>query len=443
MAYRPFTDRFSKSRQIATFMKRAIEEESIRSDGKAAIDDGTGGKVAVASTGGLDSASIISLITSTATTLSDVRTISLDSGEVLTLIDSAYVSARAGGGGGAFSNDASNNIYSYNAGTGISTSVTGANNISMGLNSLDDITSGALNIAIGKDASQYLTTGPGNIAIGELSNGGQSASSTANDNNIAIGNYAAGLAYGITYSISIGYQAGYQQQNRNRNIMIGHQAGYNLTAADRICIGYRAGYTGSNGTGSVSIGYQAGYNTSNNYNIGIGYQAGFYGGGAYNTSIGYTAGSQLDGSYNILLGYDAEPTAQSSSNQCIIGNRTGTGMINYLQVGSYMTMNSGTLTMSGNVTENSDARLKTNVETVSGLDKVTQMRGVTFEKDGQQGTGVIAQEMLEVAPELVHEEHDYYSVNYSGLSGYFIEAIKEQQKQIEELKAEIKKLKGE
>jgi hypothetical protein len=51
--------------------------------------------------------------------------------------------------------------------------------------------------------------------------------------------------------------------------------------------------------------------------------------------------------------------------------------------------------------------------------------------------------MLEVAPELVHEEHDYYSVNYSGLSGYFIEAIKEQQKQIEELKEEIKKLKGE
>jgi hypothetical protein len=443
MAYKAFTRRFSKSRQIATFMKRAIEEESIRSDGKAAIDDGTGGKVAVASTGGLDSAATISLITSTATSLSDVRTISLDSGEVLTLIDSAYISARAGGGGGAFSNDASNNIYSYNAGTGISTSVTGANNISMGLNSLDDITSGALNIAIGKDASQYLTTGPGNIAIGEFSNGGQSASSTANDNNVAIGNYAAGLAYGITYSISIGYQAGYQQQNRSRNIMIGHQAGYNLTAADRICIGYRAGYTGSNGTGSVSIGYQAGYNTSNNYNIGIGYQAGFYGGGAYNTSIGYTAGSQLDGNYNVLLGYDAEPTGTSSSNQCIIGNRTSTGMINYLQVGSYMTMNSGTLTMSGNVTAYSDARLKTNVETVSGLDKVTQMRGVTFEKDGQQGTGVIAQEMLEVAPELVHEEHDYYSVNYSGLSGYFIEAIKEQQKQIEELKEEIKKLKGE
>lgn len=442
MAYKAFTRRFSKSRQIATFMKRAIEEESITSSGNVAIDDGKGGKSEVASAGGLDSASTISLITSTATSLSDVRTISLDSGEVLTLIDSAYISARAGGGG-AFSNDASNNIYSYNAGTGISTSVTGANNISMGLNSLDDITSGNLNIAIGKDASQYNTTGPGNIAIGEFSNGGQSASATANNNNVAIGNYAAGLAYGITYSISIGYQAGYQQQSRFRNIMIGHQAGYNLTAADRICIGYRAGYTGSNGSYGVSIGYQAGYNTSNDFNIGIGYQAGFFGSGAYNTSIGYTAGSQLNGNYNILLGYDAEPTGTSSSNQCIIGNRTSTGMINYLQVGSYMTMNSGTLTMSGNVTAYSDARLKTNVETVSGLDKVTQMRGVTFEKDGQQGTGVIAQEMLEVAPELVHEEHDYYSVNYSGLSGYFIEAIKEQQKQIEELKAEIKKLKGE
>ena len=442
MAYKAFTRRFSKSRQIATFMKRAIEEESITSSGNIAIDDGKGGKSEVASAGGLDSASTISLITSTATSLSDVRTISLDSGEVLTLIDSAYISARAGGGG-AFSNDVNNNIFSYNSVGNIASTPSGSRNIAIGQDTFSDITSGYGNVGIGRYASQYITTGYHNVSVGEYSNGGQSASSDANHTNVAVGIYAAGQAYGINNTVSLGYQAGYQQQNKSRNVCIGQQAGYNMNGNDEVNIGYRAGYTGSNGTGSVSIGYEAGYNTSNNYNIGIGYQAGYAGSGAYNTSIGYQAGTTLNGSYNVLLGYNAEPTGTSSSNQCIIGATSSTGMINYLQVGSYMTMNSGTLTMSGNVTAYSDARLKTNVETVSGLDKVTQMRGVTFEKDGQQGTGVIAQEMLEVAPELVHEEHDYYSVNYSGLSGYFIEAIKEQQKQIEELKAEIKKLKGE
>jgi hypothetical protein len=64
MAYRPFTGRFSKSRQLATFMKRAIEEESITSDGKAAIDDGAGGKALVASAGGLDSAQVTAIASS-------------------------------------------------------------------------------------------------------------------------------------------------------------------------------------------------------------------------------------------------------------------------------------------------------------------------------------------------------------------------------------------
>ena len=441
MAYKAFTRRFSKSRQIATFMKRAIEEESITSSGNVAIDDGKGGKSEVASAGGLDSASTISLITSTATSLSDVRTISLDSGEVLTLIDSAYVSARAGGGGSTtFDNDASDNIWSYQSASAFSAGVTGTDNIAIGNLTLSALTNGNRNVAIGKSAGTSITSGSGNIVVG---NAAYTHSNTATSTNgVYIGQSAAQNGYGIS-AIAIGYQSMYNGQNKSYSINIGHEAGANASADYRICIGYRTGYTGSNGTGSVSIGYMAGYNTSNNYNIGIGYQSGYTGSGAYNTSIGYRTGTSLNGNYNILLGYDAEPTGTSSSNQCIIGARSSTGMINYLQVGTYMTMNSGTLTMSGNVTAYSDARLKTNVETVSGLDKVTQMRGVTFEKDGQQGTGVIAQEMLEVAPELVHEEHDYYSVNYSGLSGYFIEAIKEQQKQIEELKAEIKKLKGE
>ena len=48
--------------------------------------------------------------------------------------------------------------------------------------------------------------------------------------------------------------------------------------------------------------------------------------------------------------------------------------------------------------------------------------------------GVIAQELQKVLPELVSESDDRLSVNYNGIIGVLIEAIKEQQKQIDELK---------
>jgi phage baseplate assembly protein gpV len=91
---------------------------------------------------------------------------------------------------------------------------------------------------------------------------------------------------------------------------------------------------------------------------------------------------------------------------------------------------SGAITATGNVTAFSDERLKENVETIEGaLDKVLQMRGVTFNykselNDGQRGTGVIAQEMQQVMPEVV-EEGEYLSVAYGNIVGVLIEAVKE------------------
>ena len=78
---------------------------------------------------------------------------------------------------------------------------------------------------------------------------------------------------------------------------------------------------------------------------------------------------------------------------------------------------SGNFTATGNITAYSDERLKDNVETIEGaLDKVARMRGVTYNykselNDGQRGTGVIAQEMQQVMPEVV-EEGEYLSVAY-------------------------------
>ena len=99
---------------------------------------------------------------------------------------------------------------------------------------------------------------------------------------------------------------------------------------------------------------------------------------------------------------------------------------------------SGNATATGNVTAYSDERLKSDVKTIdNALDKVTQMRGVTFTKDDTKGSGVIAQELEKIAPELVHTANDEMgskSVAYGNTVGYLIEAIKELKSEVEELK---------
>lgn len=95
----------------------------------------------------------------------------------------------------------------------------------------------------------------------------------------------------------------------------------------------------------------------------------------------------------------------------------------------------GAFTASGDITAFSDERLKTDISTIAeALAKVQAMRGVTFTKDGQSGSGVIAQELEKIAPELVHENEDYKSVAYGNVVGYLIEAIKELSAQVEDLK---------
>jgi hypothetical protein len=95
----------------------------------------------------------------------------------------------------------------------------------------------------------------------------------------------------------------------------------------------------------------------------------------------------------------------------------------------------GTLTAT-DINSTSDINLKENIRPIENpLNKVLQLNGVEFDwKDNQQSSiGVIAQEVEKVFPSLVKTAENK-SVNYNGLVGVLIEAVKEQQKQIEELK---------
>lgn len=89
----------------------------------------------------------------------------------------------------------------------------------------------------------------------------------------------------------------------------------------------------------------------------------------------------------------------------------------------------------------SDVNKKENIETITNaLEKVQKMRGVSYvlKESKRKSIGVIAQEVFEVIPEVVSTNNSgEMSVAYGNLIGLLIEAIKEQQQEIEFLKSKI------
>ena len=100
---------------------------------------------------------------------------------------------------------------------------------------------------------------------------------------------------------------------------------------------------------------------------------------------------------------------------------------------------SGSITATGNITAYSDARLKTDIETITGaLDRVRKLRGVTFSRrdTGNRGVGLIAQELAAIVPEAVMTHEDgLLSVAYGNLVGVLIEAVKDLADKVDRLEA--------
>ena len=105
---------------------------------------------------------------------------------------------------------------------------------------------------------------------------------------------------------------------------------------------------------------------------------------------------------------------------------------------------SGNIRATGTITANSDISLKKNLLKIeNALEKVEQINGYTYEfkaDDSKRHAGVIAQEIEGVLPEIVNKGNDgILGVEYGNISALLIEAIKEQQTQINELKALLNK----
>jgi len=160
------------------------------------------------------------------------------------------------------------------------------------------------------------------------------------------------------------------------------------------------------------------------------------------TAVSITAGNGLTGGGDI---------SSTRTLNVVGGNGISVNADNIELAGTY----TGTWAVTGGITAtadvvayaSSDRRLKDNIKNIENpIEKVQQLNGVTWEWNSnadelQQSlptVGVIAQEVEEVLPQLVHDrENGYKGVDYAKLTGLLIEAIKEQQKQIDELKSKL------
>ena len=94
------------------------------------------------------------------------------------------------------------------------------------------------------------------------------------------------------------------------------------------------------------------------------------------------------------------------------------------------------MTAPGNITAYSDRRLKSNIRNLeNSLDKVLNMQGVAFDDfNGRANIGLIAQDVMNILPEVVIKGDEYYTLSYANIVAILIEAIKELKKEIDELK---------
>ena len=134
-----------------------------------------------------------------------------------------------------------------------------------------------------------------------------------------------------------------------------------------------------------------------------------------------------------------------------IDSTTGNVGIGMKPTGTYILEINGNLKTAG-ITETSDIRWKKDVKTLSNsLEKVGQLRGVSYNWrkdefpdknfDNKEQIGLIAQEVDKIYPQLVDTDAlGFKSVQYSKVVALLIEALKEQQSEINSLKAEVSKM---
>jgi hypothetical protein len=337
----------------------------------------------------------------------------------------------------------------------------------------DERLEGSANVLIGYQAGYNVLTGLRNVMIGPVagfnhqvaegcvfigfgagSGDNYDAPPIAKENNF-IGYYAGKYVKLGDDNVFIGGHAGANCDNAASSVIIGGMANSANFASDpsntnnNVYIGYSAARVNP-GNNNVIIGKDAGNNSVGSNNVFIGNQAGYSETGSNklyidnsSTSSPLIYGDFTDGSEKLVINGNlgigiASPTQKLDVN----GNARFSSIGSGAYVGAVNRTSDGTLT-----TATSDIRSKENINTLTGcLNSVLNIRGVSFywKSEPRMGRriGFVAQEVEQVIPELVftNPSDGLKGVNYPEMSAVLVEAIKEQQQEIESYKSEIQSL---
>jgi hypothetical protein len=365
--------------------------------------------------------------------------------------------------------------------------MSGHGNTASGADTLAFNTSGGLNTAHGYAALKYNLTGDFNTALGQ----GALWSNTAGDDNTALGsatlfsnttgtnNTASGS--GALYSnqtghdnTANGYQTLYYNRVGNYNTALGKGSLYSNTSGDaNTALGQSALYSNTSGDGNIALGEAAlSANSSGHYNIAVGRSALVDNvNGEYNTAIGcYSLEGLQNGTNNIAIGtyagWDlgyANPTGGARDN-IYIGS-LGDPNDNYtIRIGSgaaqtYISGIRGRLASGGTAvyidpygklgTLISSRRFKEAIEDMGGRSEVLlSLRPVSFrykaemDPQGMPQFGLIAEEVEQVAPELVlrDAQGEIYSVRYEQVNAMLLNEFLKQHRKVEAQDTKIQAL---
>lgn len=376
-----------------------------------------------------------------------------------------------------------NTMLGYRSGANITSAY---NTTLVGYRSGVAITTGFQNTMVGADAGRRVSTGTNNTYLGYEAG----AANRTGIRNVAVGWLAGADATVATgggqESVMVGGMAG-RYNYANANTMVGYAAGqYNRTAFGNTFVGHSSGrgYEPNSGEEpgkwNAFLGADTGTDCDGCHdNVLVGQAAGSsIRTGIRNVFVGRAAGYYMkSGVHNVFLGYLAgfyhnEDLHGILSNRLLIANGGLAsdvliyGEFDNKRVGINTILPTETLSVNGNANKTggatwlafSDRRVKKNVAAFNdGLDVVMRLDPVTFQYKQNSGysdtekqfVGFIAQDVEKVAPYMVTTFDDSEGpskladkrvFDESALSKILVNAVQEQQLQIEALNARIKQL---
>ncbi|UYZ59483.1 tail fiber domain-containing protein [Hymenobacter latericus] len=310
-----------------------------------------------------------------------------------------------------------------------------------------------------------------NVYLGYRS--GPATADTTGSGNTFVGTHSGRSNTSGLDNTFVGGASGTANTTGISNTFCGRNSGKaNTTGSSNTFTGSACGQANTDGKNNTFAGANSGIkNTSSNDNTYLGAASGIESTGEHNTFVGAASGaSNTSGSKNIALGFWAGPSEGNLQNAGAIGFRAKVSQSNSLVLGGtgphavrvgigtpapQATLHViGDVLASGAITQLSDAQFKTDVQPLqNALGKVLALQGVRFRWRAKEfpaqrfatdpQVGLVAQEVAEHYPELVcTDARGHQSLDYGRLTAVLVEAMKEQQAQIEALGQQLQALKN-